>query len=153
MRVLFLRLSATTLTAALILAGCSRAPEVTAQRQIASGDRYAAQKQFTEAILEYRSALQKQPNNGQARLQLARAYVATNDFRNAYPEYLRAGDILSDNLDVQAEIGNILLLGRRFDEAKTRAESVLQHDPANVRGQVLLGNALAGLRDMGPREI
>jgi tetratricopeptide (TPR) repeat protein len=148
MRPLSLSFPAAALAATLLLGSCARGPELTAQRQVASGDQYVANKQFAEAILEYRSALQKQPGNGEARLKLARAYVASNDFRNAYPEYLRVGDLMTSDLDVQAEIGNILLLGRRFDEAKTRARSILQKNPSHLPALVLLGNALAGLNDL-----
>ena len=42
----------------------------------------------------------------------------------------------------------MLLLGRRFDEARARARQILQKDPSNLNGLILLGNALAGLGDL-----
>ena len=42
----------------------------------------------------------------------------------------------------------MLLLGRRFEEARTRARTILQKDPINLEALILLGNALAGLGDL-----
>ena len=89
-----------------------------AGEHLASGNTYLAKKQYNEAIIEYRVAVQKEPNLARARLNLARAYSSSGEFANAFPEYLRAGDLLPDDLDVQAEVGNALLLARRFEDAK-----------------------------------
>jgi tetratricopeptide (TPR) repeat protein len=115
---------------------------------VAQADVHLQRKQFQEAILEYRNALKTDPSIGTARLNLARAYAGANDYKNAYVEYLRAGDLLPDDLDVQAEVGTILLLGRYFEDAKARARSILQKNPTHLAGLILLGNALAGLQDL-----
>jgi tetratricopeptide (TPR) repeat protein len=49
---------------------------------------------------------------------------------------------------VQLKAGNILLATGAFEDAKTRANGVLKLDPKNAEAQVLLGNALAGLKDL-----
>jgi tetratricopeptide (TPR) repeat protein len=41
----------------------------------------------------------------------------------------------------------MLLLAGRFEDAKARARRALENDPANIKAQILLGNALAGLKD------
>jgi tetratricopeptide (TPR) repeat protein len=51
-------------------------------------------------------------------------------------------------VNAQIKAGRFLLLSRRFEDAKTRANNALAIDPGNVQAQVLLGNALAGLRDL-----
>ena len=55
---------------------------------------------------------------------------------------------MPDDLHVQTRAGNMFLLGRRFDEARARARHILQKDPSNLNGLILLGNALAGLGDL-----
>lgn len=132
----------------LLAQACTRGPAGDAPRRVSQADAYLQRKHFQEAILEYRNALKTDPSNGTARLNLARAYVGANDYKNAYLEYMRAGDLLPDDLDVQAEVGNMLLLGRYFEDAKTRARSILQKDPTHLAGLILLGNALAGLQDL-----
>ena len=43
--------------------------------------------------------------------------------------------------------GTILLLGREFEAAATRAELALKVDARHVPAHILLGNAKAGLND------
>ena len=127
---------------------CVRDPERLKLRYVRSGDEYLARKKYTQAILEYRRAVQVAPKYGEARYKLAEAYAAIDDVRNALPEYVRAADLLPERVELQIKAGSLLLLGGRFQDAKTRARTVLQGDPKDVRALVLLGNALAGLREM-----
>jgi len=115
---------------------------------VASGDRYAAQEKYNEAIVEYRNAVQKDARFVDARLKLARAYEHTGDVPNALREYVRAADLLPDDDDTQLKAGRYLLMGRRFEDAKARAAKVLARSPKNVTARILLGNALAGLKDL-----
>ena len=113
-----------------------------------SGDGYMAKKQYADAILEFRRAVLVAPKSGEARYKLAEAYAVTDDVRNALPEYVRAADLLPDDIDLQLKAGNLLLLGGRFQDAKTRARAALKKEPNSFKAFVLLGNALAGLRQM-----
>ena len=130
------------------LAGCRANPEAVRQRAFESGERLYAAGKYADATLEYRKALQQDPKFGPARFKLAEAYAASGNLRAAYPEYLRAADLLPADVDVQVKAGNMLLLGRRFQEAKDRARAILTRDPNHLAGLILLGNALAGLRDL-----
>jgi len=109
---------------------------------------FAGQKKYKEAILEYRAALQQDAKLGDARLKLADLYSQMDDVQNAYREYIRAADVMPDRLDAQLKAGAMLLMGNRFAEAKTKAETVLEKEPRNAGALMLLGNALAGLNDM-----
>ena len=55
---------------------------------------------------------------------------------------------LPDDLDAQLKASAYLLLARQFEDAKTRVQRVLDRDPRNTQGLLILGNALAGLRDL-----
>jgi tetratricopeptide (TPR) repeat protein len=110
-------------------------------------DEYAAKKEFANAILEYRTALQQDPKLGMARLKLGDIYAQISDGQNAYREYVRAADTMPDNIDAQLKAGALLLLSNQFAEAKSRAEGVLKRSPRNPGALTLLGNALAGLND------
>src|SRR5512133_2330474 len=90
---------------ALATASCSRS----ADQYFASGNRYLQNKQYKEAIVEYRNAVQKDPNHGQARLRLAEACAATGDVRNAYRESVRAADLLPASVEAQLRAGTFLL--------------------------------------------
>lgn len=115
---------------------------------VASGDQYFAQKKYAEATIEYRRAIQEDQTFVPAYDKLGAAYLALNDLKNAYGSFIRAADLAPDNVDLNLRVGNMLLVGRRFQDAKTRARAVLTNEPNNVPGLVLLGNALAGLQSL-----
>ena len=130
------------------LTACSQNSESAKQQHFARAEQYFLERKYDEAIIEYRGALQEDPKFAEARFKLGEAYVAKNDYRNAYPEYIRAADLRPDDFAIQARAGSMLLLGRQFDEARTRARAMLQKDPSNLEALILLGNAVAGLGDL-----
>ena len=130
----------------MLAVSCGAPPEARKQAFLESGNRYFEKAKYREAIVEYRNAVQIDERFGEARARLAATYERVGDFPAALGEYVRAADLLPDNLDLQVAAGNYLLAARRFDEAQNRAETVLKRDAKNVRAQVLLGNALGGLR-------
>jgi tetratricopeptide (TPR) repeat protein len=115
---------------------------------IQRGTEYIAQKKYPEAIVEFRTALQLDPQRGRTRVQLADAYLANNDAVNGLREYVRAADQLPDNSDVQIKAGNLLLAARSYADARGRAQKVLDRDPKNVDALLLKANALAQLREL-----
>ena len=133
---------------AAILAGACADPETAKQQAFESGNQYFDQKQYAEAIVEYRKAIQIDRWFGDARYKLAQAYELVGNVRGAYTEQIRAADLLPDNMEVQIKAGAYLLLTRQFEDAKSRVQRVLDRDPKNVQALVIVGNASAGLRDL-----
>jgi putative PEP-CTERM system TPR-repeat lipoprotein len=126
---------------------CSRDPHAAMLNYAKSGDAYMAAGKTAEAIIEYRNALDKDPRAGDVRIKLADAYLSQGDGGKAIGEYVRAADVLPDAA-VQLKTGKLLLVARRFDDARVRAEKALAAEPKNVEAQILLANALAGLKDL-----
>lgn len=133
--------------AALVAVGCSKDPNVAKQEHFERGEQYFEQGKYPEAIIEYRNAVQLDAQFGRARYKLSEAYSRTGDLRNAFAEMVRASDLLPD-ADVQVKAGNFLLLARRYDDARARAEGVLTREPGNTQALVLKANALAGSNDL-----
>jgi tetratricopeptide (TPR) repeat protein len=133
---------------AAVLVACSQDPATRRQQFLDSGNRYFDQAKYQEAIVEFRNAVQADSASGPARLRLAQSYERIGDASNALAQYVRAADLLPADASVQLKAGGYLLSARRFDEAKARAEAVLSASDRNVEAQVLLGNALAGLRNI-----
>src|SRR3954463_13610580 len=73
-------------------ASCRTDPESARREYLASGDRYANHKQYREAIVQYRNAIQQDPQFGEARFKLAEAYMQVGDVQQASREYVRAAD-------------------------------------------------------------
>lgn len=136
------------LLAICVLAGCKADPRRSATKHIALGDAALARHDIQTAVLEYRIAAITDPTFGEAHLKLAEADVQNDDIKAAFPEYVRAADLLPDRADVQIKAGNLLLLAGHFLDARTRARTVLLKDPKNTAAMILLGNALAGLKDL-----
>jgi tetratricopeptide (TPR) repeat protein len=134
------------IVAAWSAAGCSD-PTKKKQAFLESGNRYAASERFEEAALEYQNAIQVDPLYGEARVKLAETYVRLGKPANALEEYVRAADLLPGDIGVQLTAGGHLLLAGRADDARARASAVLSREPKNIDAHILLGNALAGLKN------
>jgi len=132
----------------LFIGGCRHDPVAAKRRFVASGDQYVAAGKFGEAVIQYRSAVQQDPSAGDARAKLADAFLGAGDAANALHEYVRAADLLPDDVVLQVKAGNLLLLAARYDDAKGRAEKALAKAPTAVDAQLLMANALAGLKDL-----
>ena len=80
-------LAAGVLAAALALTGCSRND---AASYVASAKRYAEKNDYKSAVIEAKNALQKDPDNGDARLILASGLLAQGDAPGAEAEVRKA---------------------------------------------------------------
>ena len=130
-------------SAALIVASiaCSSVAE-RHDRFVESGEEAMAAGRTSEAIIAYRNAAQLDPLSVKARLGLAETLTKSGDARGALEEYVRAADLKPDDLILQVNTGNLLLAVGKLDDARTRAESVLQKDPTHVEAHIHLGQRL-----------
>jgi putative PEP-CTERM system TPR-repeat lipoprotein len=131
----------------LCVAACSD-PQVAKQRAFERGNQYFNEKKYAEAIVEYRNAIRRDARFGEARLKLAESYEHTGNARAAFTEQIRAADLLPQNTAAQLKAVNYLLVAGRFQDAKTRVQKVLDREPMNVDALILLGSAMAGLKDV-----
>src|SRR5688500_8084544 len=102
--------------------GCSKDPEVAKREYLTSGDQYVQQKKYAEAVVEYRNAIQQDPRFGQARYKLAETYMQLNQPAEAFREYIRAADLMPDNVEVQVKAARMLMSAGQFLDSQTRAE-------------------------------
>ncbi len=140
-------LACATAVALLAAAACAKNPVATRDHSFTAGQRYFDQKKYAEAIVEYRKAIQADPRFGEARYRLGEAYEKTGDLLKAYSEFARAADLMPDNIEAQLKTGLALLLGGQYEDARTRAQKVIDRDARNVRGQIIRAQASAGLKD------
>jgi len=141
------RTIAVALAVSLAAAACRKDPEFAKKEYLKSGNRYMESGKIAEAIVQYRNAVQQDPRFGEARLKLAEAYIKKGDAQRAYGEYIRAADLMPNDPKLQVQAGTLLLMRGRFEDAKTRARMALAKDPKNVQAALLMGNAMAGLKD------
>lgn len=129
-------------------AGCAQDAKTQATAALSRGDAFFKSGKADQAIIEYRNAVQANPELGDAHLRLAEAYIASGQMRAAIPSYIRAADLLADDTELQIKAGNLMLNGGAFKEAQDRARVVLARDPKHVQALLLLGNSLAGLKNL-----
>jgi tetratricopeptide (TPR) repeat protein len=144
------RLLATALS--IVTASCSTDPIAVARKYVEQGDAYMSRGQFKEAALEYGNAAKVRKDWAEAYYKRARAYVSLNDPTNAYQAYSRAADLDPSNIDAQLQAGALLLAAGEYEAARARAHAALQKESKNAGAHILLGDALAGLKDI-PRAL
>jgi tetratricopeptide (TPR) repeat protein len=133
---------------ALTVTACSPDPQKAKLRFFQSGEAYFTQRNYAEAIVQYRNAVARDGSYGEARFKLGQAYEATGDLRNAIREYVRAADLMPKNVPAQIAAARLLIEAGQFPEAKERALTALSEDSKNAEALILLGNALAGMKDL-----
>jgi len=139
-----IRLGAVALCGLLLTSACSK----DAATHYADGNRFRQERRPAEAVIAYRSALQREPNRADAQLALAETLLEMGDGARGLNELIKASELLPERADLQVRIGSMLLLGRHFDDARARADRALAKAPTNVDALLLRANALAGLSNV-----
>jgi tetratricopeptide (TPR) repeat protein len=135
------------LGAAVLAFACSSQQSRLAEH-MKQGDEYREQQRWDAAILEYRNALQIDPNDADAHWGLARAYLSARKVREGYWELRETARLAPQNLEARLRFGQLSLLAGELDEAVTQAQAIVQADPKNVEAHLLLGRAREGLKDL-----
>lgn len=132
------------LAAVVSLAGCSN-PEKAKAEHIAKGEAYLKDSKFQEATLEFRNAIQIDDKLPAAHWGLARAFEGLERFPEMLDELRKTITLDKDNLDARLKLGNYYLAGSRnradiIAEAERLAKEVLDKDPKNIEGHILMGS-------------
>jgi tetratricopeptide (TPR) repeat protein len=135
--------------------GCSSSPQAYLER----GNRFAAAGKYDDAIIQYRKALQKSPQLGEAHYRLGLAALKKSLPVDAYQELRRAGELMPANDEVQAKLGELSTSlynadprhpKQYYDQAAKIADQLLAKNPEGFDGNRLKG-ALA-LIDQKPAQ-
>jgi tetratricopeptide (TPR) repeat protein len=143
---LFVRMALVFAVVAALLTACSRDPNVRKQKYFESGQRYFAKAKYREAIIQYRNAVDVDPNFGAAHYQLAQAYLKLQDLQHAYGELSRTLELQPDNYKAHADIANILVLSGQAESLKIAQEHVellQQKQPNDPDTHIAAGNLLS----------
>ncbi|MCH2184278.1 tetratricopeptide repeat protein, partial [Myxococcota bacterium] len=121
-------------------AGCS---DRTAEYQefFERGNVYQAEGRDSEAIIEYRNALQADPNQAAAHEALARSYLNKEQAEKAFWELAETVRLDPDNVEARLTYATMALAARQNDLLLEQAEAIVELEPDNPDGQLLLGQA------------
>lgn len=112
------------------------------------GDESLEQEKPNEAEIEFKSALQIDPNHAPAHFGLAKAYLAKRDARKAYWELSETVRLDPENIDARLALGQFLLLGGEdeFNQAVEQAAAILERDPQRWEAFLIRARALESLK-------
>jgi tetratricopeptide (TPR) repeat protein len=127
---------------------CGKDPSVAKKEHLDNGNRLYERKQYAEAAIEFRNAVQVDEKFAEARVRLAQTYEQLGDSPNALREYLRAADLLPQDAEIQVKASEYLLAADLLEDAATRAENAIRAKPSHVRARLLLALALSGLKGL-----
>ena len=139
------------LLAVLALSGCTNAEKAKTEH-VRRGDAYLKDQKYNEASLEYRGALQIDGNMAAAHWGLAQAFEGLQRFPEMVDELRRTIDLDKNNLDARIKLGNYYLAfsggqAQLIDEAERLAKEIIEHDPNNIEGHILMGSILFSRND------
>jgi len=135
------RILCSALTLAIGLCGTSALASESADKARAFFDK----GELRAATIELKNALQKDPNDADARLLLGKLYLDSGNGAAAEKELRRAIDLGSDASLWRLDLVEALILQGKFDEAMQRLDAAGKlSDADTVRSLVLRGNAAVG---------
>lgn len=139
------RIPALTLLLALPLLAACQDDAAKLQEHVARGQDFMEEERFPEAIIEFKSALQLDPNDGAVHYELAQVYLKVRKVREAFWEFRETVRLDPGNHDAVLEFSQIAILAGEKEEALRQVDLVLKADPCNPQAQLVRGQALDSL--------
>ena len=111
------------------------------------GDELTKKNRPLQAAAAYQIAAERDPNDGEVLVKLAKAYEAGGKWSDAAREGVRAADLLPGNLEVQSLAVTRLNRIRKFFEARARSSRLLESHPDDPDLLVGWANSTSRLPD------
>jgi tetratricopeptide (TPR) repeat protein len=121
-------------------------------REFESGMKSEHRGEMDAAIRHYQAAIRQAPDFYPAHNNLGIRQLQKGDFKAAEEEFRRVLELNSNSPQACFNLGNVLYLTRRYDEAKRILEDGLRRDPTSAMGYYLLGSVLVRLGDLNGAE-
>lgn len=121
------------IAASLVFSGCK-----TKQSYLTAGNKLYEAGKYADASINYRKALQKDPEFGEAHYRLGLVALKQSDARQAYTELSRAVELLPGNDDAKEKLGDLCLKAYLTD---SRRPVALYNRTTQLAEQLLAKNA------------
>jgi tetratricopeptide (TPR) repeat protein len=125
-----------------VLAGCWGTAEERKRKYFNRGIKLYDQGDYTRATLEFKNAIQIDPEFARGRYMLGMAYMKQKDFRKAYGSFKKAIDLAPDLFEAQTAMGRILLMAKKLQPALNQANLVLKKRPNYYEALMLKASCL-----------
>ena len=135
-----------------LLAACQSDEEKSAAH-LARGDAYLEEKQWNEAIIEYKNVLQVDPNSANAHYGLGKALLQVGKGREGFWEMRETIRLDPSNHDAMLQFSQLSIFAGEFEEAVERTDEVIAADPTNVNAYLVNGQALEALKQYAEAQV
>ena len=128
---------------ALLLSACSMDPNVRKQKYFKSGQDYFAKGRYQEAAIKFTNAIKIDSGYADAHFQLAESYLHLQQGNRAYQELTRTIELRPEDYKARIDLANLLILGRKFQEAQVQVDWLLKKRPDDPTAHTLASSLLA----------
>ena len=129
------------------LASCA-SDEAKFASHIERGEGYVETEKWPEAIIEFRNALQLDPNSGDAHYQLSQVHLKAGQAREAFWELRETVRLDDANLEAKIQFAQLSIFAGELEEALERSDEVIEADPGRMEAYVVKAQALEGLKQL-----
>lgn len=127
------------LAAAILIVSTACRGSARARSHVEKGNRYFAQKHFSQADDEYRQAIDIDPDLGDAYYRRGILQTQRQHPTAATQALTKAVELDPKNIDARLRLGELLISSTQYSDAQQQAESVLGQDAKNGAAHRLLG--------------
>ncbi|MFO7885952.1 MAG: tetratricopeptide repeat protein [Desulfobacteraceae bacterium] len=131
----------------LLLTGCSDTQKQTKQH-IENARHFVAREKLKSAVIEYRNAIQLEPENDAVIFELAETLVLLKEINKAVRHYELAARINPDNIIAHLRLGQIFLKTGELLKAKNAVSHVIDISPESIEAYHLLSGIQIQERDL-----
>ncbi len=130
-----------------LLSGCNKSANLTVEEHIERAKDMDASGNLKGMVIELKNAVQKSPQNPQARLMLGEAYLRFNLGEDAEKELKQAINLGVSEARVRPQLGEALILSKEYQRVLDDLQVSAEDSPRDrARILQLRGDALMGLR-------
>lgn len=127
-----------------LVVGCSSTPQEKRQKFIAKGNTLFTQGKYLKASLEFRNAIQSDPEYPESYYLAGQAEFNQGKMQEAYGFFMKTVERQADHAGANLQLGKIFLAAREFAKAREKVELTLNKEPDNHQALLLQGAILLG---------
>jgi len=130
---------------ALLVCSC-QSDEQKIASHMSRGDQYREDKQWAEAVIEYKNVLQIEPNHAAAHWGLSQAYLNNKQARDGFWELRETVRLDPANLEAKVALAQMSVYAGDLEESLELADQVIAADPQKVEAYLVKAQALDQLK-------
>jgi tetratricopeptide (TPR) repeat protein len=125
----------------LLAVGCKTDPETAKRRYLESGQRYFEKKQFNEASIQFRKALQIDPRYAEAYERLGETEMQSRHWQEAYKAFSQLALLDPNNVKAHTQVYQLYMNSHQYLEAEQEAAALIRLDPSSANAYEMAGGA------------